>query len=275
MPILAGAKVDIFFQLAKFSAVFFLVYSIFRNFAPMLTKTKAIVIRHLKYGERKLIVELLTEEEGRVTVVTSVPKTQLGRLKAQYFQPLSLLEVELDVRQREGLQRLRDARIVHPYGSIPFDARKLSIALFLSEFLYYSTRDEQHNPSLFNYVESSLLWLDGCQTAFANFHLVFMMRLSRFIGFFPFIEDYHEGDVFDLRTASFCKLIPMHTDYLGVEDAARINTLMRMNYESMHLFRMSHDDRNRIIDVIVHYYRLHVPNFPELQSLAVVRDLWG
>ena len=50
---------------------------------------------------------------------------------------------------------------------------------------------------------------------------------------------------------------------------------MRMNYESMHLFRMSHDDRNRIIDVIVHYYRLHVPNFPELQSLAVVRDLWG
>ena len=49
---------------------------------------------------------------------------------------------------------------------------------------------------------------------------------------------------------------------------------MRMNYETMHLFRMNHDERNRIVDVLMTYYRLHVPNFPELRSLDVVRDLW-
>ena len=67
----------------------------------------------------------------------------------------------------------------------------------------------------------------------------------------------------------------MHTDFLQPADAARINTLMRMNYDSMHLFRMSHDDRNRIVDVLLHYYRLHVPNFPELRSLPVLKELWA
>ena len=101
-----------------------------------------------------------------------------------------------------------------------------------------------------------------------------MMRLSRFVGFFPYVEDYHEGDLFDLRTANFTSQTPVHADFLPPADAARINTLLRMKYASMHLFRMSHDDRNRIVDVIIQFYRLHVPAFPELRSLEVMKELW-
>ena len=241
----------------------------------MLTKTKAIVLRNIKLGEQKMVVDLLTETDGRVSVVTVIPKTQRGKLKKQYFQPMSILEVEMDFRQRADLQRLRDARIAYPYSSIPFDPYKLSITLFLAEFVYYSTRGEQQNVPLFAYVERSMQWLDSCVHSFANFHLVFMMRLSRFIGFYPNTEDYQPGDYFDMRAATFSPEMPMHTDFLHPEDAARIGTLMRMNYESMHLFRMSHADRNRIVDVLIDYYRLHVPNFPELKSLQVMKELWG
>ena len=37
---------------------------------------------------------------------------------------------------------------------------------------------------------------------------------------------------------------------------------------------MNHDDRNRIVDVIIRFYRLHVPAFPELRSLEVMKELW-
>jgi DNA repair protein RecO (recombination protein O) len=240
----------------------------------MLTKTKAIVLRYLKYGEQKMIIDLLTETDGRVSVVTHIPKTQRGKLKKQYFQPLNILEVELDIHPRAQLQHLKDAHIVFPFTTIPFDPYKLSIALFLAEFIHYSTRDEQQNPTLFAYIEHSLQWLDGCTSSFANFHLVFMMRLSRFIGFFPYIEDYSPGDFFDMRAASFTTQAPLHPDFLNQEDSSKIGTLMRMNYESMHLFKMSHGDRNRIVDVLITYYRLHVPNFPELKSLAVMKETW-
>ena len=116
--------------------------------------------------------------------------------------------------------------------------------------------------------------LDTCTEQFANFHLVFMMRLTRFIGFYPNTEDYHDGDYFDLRASCFCRFAPLHSDYLAPEDAMLIQPLMRMNYESMHLFHLSHQQRNRMTEIILRYYQLHVPSFGELQSLDVVRELW-
>ena len=240
----------------------------------MLTKTSAIVIRSMKYGESKMIIDLLTQTEGRVSVIVNVPQSSKGRVKKHFFQPMTILDVELDIRPKAQLQKLRDVRIAVPYISLTTDPRKLSVALFLAEFLYYATRGERDNPLLFGYISSGLQWLDTCTEQFANFHLVFMMRLTRFIGFYPNIEDYHEGDYFDLRASCFCRFAPLHTDYLVPEDAMLIQPLMRMKYESMHLFHLSHQQRNRMVEIILRYYQLHVPSFGELQSLDVVRELW-
>ena len=50
--------------------------------------------------------------------------------------------------------------------------------------------------------------------------------------------------------------------------------MMRMDYQNMHLFRMSRTDRNRCLDVMLTYYRLHLPSFPELKSLPVLKELF-
>ena len=243
-----------------------------KNKSLMQTKTRAIVLRTLKYGESQIIIDLLTEELGRLSFIQHMGKTQKARVKKQLFQPLTLLDIAFDYRPKSQLQRMRDVRIAVPFTSIPLNASKLSISLFLAEFIYYCTRAEQENPLLYRYCEASISWLDGAQRNFANFHLVFMMRLSRFIGFYPNLNDYAEGYYFDLRAAAFVSQMPLHPDYLQPAEAARITTLMRMDYETMYLFRMSRQERNRITDCLVEYYRHHVPGFPELRSLAVLRE---
>ena len=45
-------------------------------------------------------------------------------------------------------------------------------------------------------------------------------------------------------------------------------------YETMHLFKMSRSERNRCTEIILTYYRLHVPNFPELKSLGIMQELF-
>lgn len=240
----------------------------------MHTKTRAIVLRSFKYSESQLIIDMLTEEVGRVSFICHVSRSAKARLKPQFFQPLSLLDLEFDFRPSAGLQHLREVRVALPFVSIPFEPYKLSMSLFLAEFLYYCTRDEQRNTPLFSYVMQSIEWLDRCSTHFSNFHLVFMLRLSRFIGFFPNLDDYRSGDYFDLREGAFCSSAPLHVDYLVPAEARLIGLLMRMDYTTMHLFRMSQTERNRCIDVLLTFYRLHVPAFPELKSLAVLRELY-
>ena len=53
----------------------------------MMTNSRAIVLNTLKFGEQQLIVDMLTEELGRVSFICRIPKTQKGKLKKQFFQP--------------------------------------------------------------------------------------------------------------------------------------------------------------------------------------------
>lgn len=240
----------------------------------MLTKTQAIVLHSLKYGETRLIVDMFTRSMGRQSFIVSIPKSTKAKIKKQLFQPLSILEIEFDSRPKVQLQKLADVRLASPFSSIPFHAHKLSISLFLAEFLYYALRGEQENELLFDYVANSLLWLDGQQDRFSNFHLVFLMRLSRFLGFYPNLDHYQSGDYFDLRESMFQSAPPVHRDFLFPEEANKVQLMMRMDFPTMHLYRMSHDDRNRLLEVTLKYYHLHLPDFPELKSVSVLQELY-
>ena len=240
----------------------------------MLNKTQAIVLHSLKYGETRLIVDMFTRSHGHLSFIVSIPKSSKSKFKKQLFQPLSLLDIETDVRPRQQLQKLSDVRLSSPFSSIPFDSHKLAISLFLSEFLYHALRSEQRNELLFDYIVNSLQWFDGQHGGIASFHLVFLMRLSRFLGFYPNLDDYAVGDYFDLRESMFCAAPPVHRDFLDPSEAEKVQLMMRMDYPTMHLFRMTHQERNRLLEVTLTYYRLHIPDFPELKSVNVLQDLY-
>ena len=241
----------------------------------MLTKTQAIVLHAIKYGETRLIVDMFTHAYGRLSFIVTIHKSPKATVKKQFFQPLTMLEIEVDVRPKVQLQKLYDVRLATPFVSIPFDPHKLSISLFVAEFLYYALRREQQNALLYDYVSNSIQWLDGQSERFANFHLVFLMRLSRFLGFYPNLEHYRAGDYFDLQESVFTSQPPVHRNFLYPEEAQRIQLMMRMDYPTMHLFRLSHQDRNRLLEVAMTYYRLHLPDFPEMKSIAVLQDLYA
>ena len=241
---------------------------------PMLTKTQAIVLHSLKYGETRLIVDMFTRSYGRQSFIVSIPKSSKSKFKKQLFQPLTILEIEVDIRPKLQLQKLSDVRLAIPFASVPFHPHKLSISLFVAEFLYHALRSEQRNELLYDYVENSIEWLDGQDGYFANFHLVFLMRLSRFLGFYPNLEHYEAGDYFDLRESVFIPQPPVHRDFLFPEEARKVQLMMRMDYPTMHLFRMSHQERNRLLEVLLTYYRLHLPDFPEMKSIGVLQELY-
>lgn len=247
----------------------------FSNFAPMNVKTEAIVLHLVKVGESKMVVDLFTREAGRLPFVMTLSKSGKGRMKKQYFQSMTLLEVECDVRPNVRFQRLTDVRLLVPFASLPFAADKLAISLFVGEFLCHALRSEQRNVPLFDYVKDSLMWLDAAARDYANFHLTFLMRMSRFLGFFPNLEGYAEGCVFDLRNGCFSPWVPTHRDYLAAPDARVMLQLMRMDFATMRFFRLSHVERNRITEVLLRYYRIHLPDFPELKSLPVLQELFA
>lgn len=241
----------------------------------MAEKTRGIVLRALKYDDQSLIVDMFTEQSGVVPFLVRLPRSRKATVRAVQFRPLTLLQLDYDYRQRAVLQRLRDVQIGYVYTSLPYEPVKAGIALFLAEFLYYALRREAANPLLYAYLDHSLQWLDRCNGDMANFHLVFITRLTRFLGFYPNVESYCGGDYFDLQNGCFTALRPCHNACLEPEEAALVPLLIRMRYATMDRFVLNRHHRNRYLEVLNAYYRLHIPDFPDLKSLGVLSQVFG
>lgn len=242
----------------------------------MLLKSQGVVLHSLKYNDESLIVSVLTEAVGRVSFIVRISRSPRAAVRHTLFRPMALLDLEWNHRQgATGLRRLRSAQTALPLVSLPYDPHKAAISLFLAEFLHHAVREESDPGALFHYVFRSVEWLDTCRRGFANFHLVFLMRLSRFLGFAPNLEDWRPGVFFDLQAGRFVALRPLHGHCLEPEDAERLPLLTRMNFGTMHVFRFSGAERSRLLGCINEFYRLHLPDFPELKSLAVLKDLFS
>lgn len=241
----------------------------------MLEKTTGVVLRTVKYGDSSLIVDIYTSTRGAVSFMVRIPKSKKSSMRGVLFRPLSILELDFDYRSKASLQHIREVRLFYTYQSVPYEPYKSAMALFLAEFLARVLKHETVNESLYSYILYSLQWLDAAERSYSNFHLVFITRLTRFLGIYPNTELYQKGCWFDMLNACFVSSCPAHSSYLAPHEAALIPLFMRMNYDSMRFFAMNRIQRNRYMEVLNDYYRLHIPEFPELKSLDVLKELFA
>ena len=241
----------------------------------MLVKSRTLVLSRLRHNDTSDIACLYTEAKGSVSFVVRKSKTRSVGDMSILFQPLNLLEIEWDYKENQSLAVVRHVHCCYPYSRLPYDPVKAAMASFLSEFLYYALRKEQANEGLYEYLASSLQWLDMAERGFSNFHLALQVRLTMFLGIMPNISDYMSGAVFDMQDASYAMQVPAHGYYLKGREAAFVRLLVRMDFNNMRFFCFSTPQRSRLLDLINAYYRLHVPYFPVLKSIEVLREVFS
>ena len=78
----------------------------------MLQRTKGIVIHTFKIKDNQLIAVLYTQQWGRVSYITSIPKTHKSGAKHLLLQPLAEVEVEADMKPTVQLFRVKSVQTV-------------------------------------------------------------------------------------------------------------------------------------------------------------------
>ncbi|MDQ1148305.1 DNA repair protein RecO [Sphingobacterium zeae] len=151
----------------------------------MLNKTRAVVLKTTNYSESSLVAQLYTEHFGMQSYLIAGARKPKGKIKANILQPLHLLEIVATHKDNGSLQRISEARQAPALQEIPYDIVKSSLALFLNEILYKILKEQEHDSYLFEFIHQSILWLDQSHSNLANFHLVFLIKLTRFLGFYP------------------------------------------------------------------------------------------
>ena len=240
----------------------------------MVEKFEGIVLRTLKYNDTLMIADIYTAQRGRMSFLLPVSHSKRSRVRSVLFQPLSMLSFTATVKTGRTLSRIGEVQPYSMYSSINNDVVKSSIALYLAELLSYALREDGRDDALFTFLDRSFTLFDNLEHGYADFHLVFMVQLLRFLGIYPNLENYTSGCYFDLAQGCATREHPLHPNFLLPDDAAPFVSLLRTGYDSMHLLSLNRKLRGEYLATLALYYRLHVPEFPELRSAAVLRELF-
>jgi len=238
----------------------------------MLHKTRGIVIHSVKYSETSLIVKVYTETFGIQSYMVKGARSPKSKFRPVLFQPLTLLDMVVYHKERGTLQSIKEVRLAHPYQTLPFDIRKSSIALFLNEVVYRSVGEEEPNPALFGFLWSSFLLLDEAEEPFMHFHLLFTIKLTRYLGFQPRNTRTDEHCFFNLSEGTFQELF-LEGVCLDRSLSDSWCRLLDWPFEKPAIPDLSAKDRDALLDALLLYYRYHLPGFSGFRSAEVLHSV--
>lgn len=241
----------------------------------MQEKTRGIFLHHINYSETSIIARIYTEKFGRQSYMVNGVKRKRSAMRMNLFQPFNVLDLEVYYRPGRELQRLNEARIAIPFEHIPFDIRKSSQAIFLSEILLKCLREEEPNNHLFDYLFHAAQLFDMLEKGISNFHLAFLFNLTRFLGVFPQApEDFHSR-YFDLLSASFTNTEPVHNQFMNVETTEKFKELFRIELGKIEKLTFNNQQRTVLLAKLLEYYKIHLDLSGEVKSLAILKEVLG
>lgn len=237
-------------------------------------KAEGIVLNSVKYGDNALVVQMITNTEGRQSYMIQGVKSQAGHgSKAAMLQPMFLVEFEGIVPTRGSLHRVRDMRLSVPLPNLAFDVRKSTIALFMAEVLYRLVRQVETDSPLFDYVRDAVVALDSADSGVANFHLRFLVGLSSFLGFYP-ANEYVTGNWFDIREGRFVAFEPSHRMVLSQPDSELLDLLMNTPFEQLDRVQLSHERRSQFLASMLNYYSYHLDLIYSVKSISILGEVF-
>jgi len=237
----------------------------------MLVNTKAIVISSLKYQEKSLIVKCFTQSDGlKSYFIPSAYSGKKSNQKIAYFQPLTILEIEANHKNKGTLEHFKEIKLATAFQTINTDILKSTMVIFLSEMLHYSIQEEEKNEDLFTFLETALIWLDTHDET-SNFHLILLLEITKFLGFFPDISEI-DFNFFEMTNGIFSPF--QGISCLSEHETFLFKKLINLKFDSNQKI-FAGIERQMILKILLDYYSIHLDGFKKPKSLEVLKEVFS
>jgi DNA repair protein RecO (recombination protein O) len=235
---------------------------------------QGIVIRTTRYGENSVIAELLTAEEGSLTVIAGGLRSKRGRAHAALLKTGTPVSVILYFKPGANMHRLKEAHAGYRLQSIPFSIVKSSVLLFLIDVGRSAFQAYSENERSYQFLMDHISELDQRSEQLGRVPIEFMMNLSQHLGFGPAFDQDENPGYFDLRQGIFTPTLPAHHNVLSEQDAQDFWLLGRHLRHASTAPDIGRHTRQRLLDALILFFRLHIEQFKVPKSHEVLAQLF-
>ena len=202
----------------------------------MVSKTNGIVLNYIKYKETSIISKIYTKEFGLKSYLINGIRTKKGKFNISSFQPLSLLELVVYENKNSQIGRIKELKFDKIYFTNHHVQKKISICLFISEVLLKLITIQVPDKNQFNFVRNSLIELDKIEDNYENFHIIFLIKFSKYLGF----EISNISDISNIKFESEL-VISFLSEIIISEYSSNIKSTSSV--------------RNKALEIIIVYFR--------------------
>ncbi|MBE9584600.1 DNA repair protein RecO [Mucilaginibacter sp. JRF] len=239
----------------------------------MLHKTRGIIFRTTDYSESSVIVQIFTEKFGLQSYIINGVKKPKAKIPRNMLQPLHLVDMVVYHKNTGSVQRISELKTSPVLLTIPYDVIKSCIAIFLNEVLYKAVRQQSPDEQLFDFIFNSIEWLDHQTEGLANFHLLFLIQLTRYLGFYPDRANASTAAYFDMKNGVFSNWKPESALYLSAPHTQNFYSLLQSNFGNEAQLVFNNSERRYLIDKMLEYYALHIEGFGNIRSHEVLEEV--
>ena len=233
----------------------------------MLVKTRAIVLGTTRYLGNMVLVRMYTESKGQSLFIHKG-----GKRNQAAFLPLTLVEIVAEEKVNRSIQKLKEHSILDGFKEIYLDPEKSAIGLFLTELISKVVKEEEGNQPLFNYLLNMVSHLNSNEVDTKTFHLIFLIGLSEFAGFYPLGNYSTLNRFFDLNEGKYTSSIPPHPFFLEGSAAESLSRLKDC-YETNSKLSIQPEDRRILLAALTDFFKLHLPGMKEMKSHLVLQEI--
>lgn len=241
----------------------------------MLHKTRGIVLRTVKYGDTSAIVNIFTELFGVQSYMVNGVRSSKPKAKGNLFQPGNILELVVYHHEQKSIQRISEFKLGYIYTSLQFNIVKNTVTLYLIELLQKSLREPEQHLDLYYFSEQALQALDmSSLNVAANIPLYYTLKLAEHLGFRLNGRYSEYAHYLDLQEGSFTDLPPHHSNYLDDVNSEITDRLFQCtNWESLGEINMNKERRRKLLYAYLDFFKLHLPDFQELNSPPILHEI--
>lgn len=241
----------------------------------MIHKSPGIVLKNFPYSEKSTIVKIFTRSSGVTSFMVPSSKGPKAKFKPALFQPLNRLQIVYKIQQKDGLQQLQEANLEAPYKTLHSDFIKYFVTQFINEVLDKSLREDYLDEDLFDFLLHEFDFFDTHDLN-PDYHLFFLVGLSRHLGFFPDVSSHKSGKYFNLREGIFGSTPPSLTNNIVDEETSALilKILNEQHPESKKRKIFSLPERKKMLSALLDFYSLQVSNFSDLKTVKVLKEVF-
>jgi|TARA_X000000950_G_scaffold70544_1_gene87521 DNA repair protein RecO (recombination protein O) len=238
-----------------------------------MSNSKGFVVKSIKNGETSMIVSCYLDDIGLQSfIVKGIYGTKNNKFRKAHFFPLNFISIDYSVSKTGRLGYINEVKPLKLYKSLHSNVEKSAVIIFLSEILNSIFKEEgEENKNLFNFLDRSLNWYDN-QESCNNFHIKFLIELTRYIGFYPNISS-EKDKFFNLESGSSSSIKPISKS-IDFDDYCLFTQLLGMKFEDLNYMEINKNSRLTLLNHIIDYYSLHLQMFKSPKSIDILSEVF-